>query len=444
MYINQGVYHYQIGQGQSKVRLHLRLEEDGMGTLLVNAGRLFHFNQTAALMAYLFLEQSEESKAVSVLTRQFKVSADDARLDYRSFSRTMEQIADPSAPCPVCDLQLDTDQPFSRNPSAPYRMDLALTYGCNNQCAHCYNDRQRKGKELSLREWKKVLDILWDRGIPHIIFTGGEPTLHPDLPELIAYAEKKGQITGINTNGRKLQAPVFLRQLVDAGLDHIQITIESHLAEIHDGMVGAKGAWAETQLGLRNVVDSSLYVMTNTTLMKENSRYLEDTLAFLAEVKVPTVGLNALIYSGGGLTVGGGLAEKDLSPILDLARRQTLANGQRLIWYTPTQYCHFNPMQMGLGVKGCSAALYNMCIEPDGTVIPCQSYYSGLGNILSDKWDTIWEHPLAMDLRKRNLAPDECRDCSLLQECGGGCPLARQAGKVTLPQKVDQIADWMR
>ena len=79
-------------------------------------------------------------------------------------------------------------------------MDLALTYRCNNNCAHCYNARPRQQNELSTAEWKRILDKLWDIGVPHIVFTGGEPTLRDDLPELVAYAEKKGD--GINENNR--------------------------------------------------------------------------------------------------------------------------------------------------------------------------------------------------------------------------------------------------
>jgi MoaA/NifB/PqqE/SkfB family radical SAM enzyme len=101
---------------------------------------------------------------------------------------------------------------------------------------------------------------------------------------------------------------------------------------------------------------------------------LTQTLEFLAEIGVPTVGLNALIYSGRGLTVNSGLAETELPTLLNLAREITTAHNQRLIWYTPTQYCNFDPMQLELGVKGCTAALYNMCVEPNGDVIPCQSY----------------------------------------------------------------------
>jgi len=241
---------------------------------------------------------------------------------------------------------------------------------------------------------------------------------------LIAYAENKGQITGLNTNGRKLSDPSYVGQLVEAGLDHIQITVESHNPAIHDKMVNLKGAWQQTITGVRNALNSSLFVMTNTTMLKYNQDSMGETLDFLAELGVPTIGLNALIYSGRGKDVGTGLSEEELKPLISLAQEKIHLTSQKLIWYTPTLYCHLNPLEMNLGIKGCTAALYNMCVEPDGGVIPCQSYYNQLGNILNDSWKSIWEHDLALELRERHYVPEDCNTCSLLEECGAGCPLA--------------------
>ena len=106
-----------------------------------------------------------------------------------------------------------------------------------------------------------------------------------------------------------------------------------------------------------------------------------------------------------------------------MAHMKTEMRGQRLIWYTPTQYCGFDPVNLNLGVKGCSAALYNMCIEPNADVLPCQSYYKSVGNILKDDWDSIWNHSLSSRLRERQGLPGKCTGCELLSECGGGCPL---------------------
>ena len=431
-----GVYHFAREQDGEKSRIHLRVDADGSGLLIVNAARVFHLNPTAVYMAWLVLKQISVVQAASLITRRYRVSKEQALLDYHQMEGQVHELISPNGACPICELELDTLTPFSVRPSAPYRMDLAITYRCNNNCAHCYNARPRQYPELDTGRWKQILDKLWDAGIPHVVFTGGEPTQRPDLAQLVAYAEGKGQIAGINTNGRRLKDAAYLNELVTAGLDHAQITLESHDPSIHDSMVGALGAWNDTVAGLKNALSTkNLYVMTNTTLLRNNAAYLAETLEFLGKLGVPTIGLNALIYSGKGQTVGTGLAEADLPPLLELAHRSTEKYGQRLIWYTPTQYCHFDPVQMELGVKGCSAALYNMCIEPDGAVIPCQSYYQSLGNMLTTPWEDIWNHPLAAGLRERKGLPAACTACALLSECGGGCPLARlnQPELITTP-----------
>jgi radical SAM protein with 4Fe4S-binding SPASM domain len=418
-----GLYHFERKEADGRTRSHLRVDSDGHGTLVVDAARILHLNPTAAQMAYLALKGTAPEEAARAIAREYQISRQQAREDFTNIAAQVDALTRPGGPCPVCDLELDIRAPFSQTPSAPYRMDLAVTYRCQNDCAHCYNARPRTFPELPAAEWKRMIDRLWELGIPHIVFTGGEPTLRDDLPELVAYAEQKGQITGLNTNGRRLQDRAFLQSLVDSGLDHVQITLESHAESIHDSIVGMRGAWAQTAAGLRNALDTRLYVMTNTTLLKSNSPGLDRTLEFLAQTGVPTVGLNALIHSGRGATVESGLREEELAPLLALARERTDAHQQRLIWYTPTEYCRLDPVQSELGVKGCTAALYNMCVEPDGGVLPCQSYYHPLGNLLRDEWSAIWDHDLARSLRERRNVPAKCASCNLLAECGGGCPL---------------------
>jgi radical SAM protein with 4Fe4S-binding SPASM domain len=422
-----GLYHYRRENAGELARVHLRVDPDGSGLLLVNASRVLRLNPTAAQMAYLALEAVPEPQALRALTARYRLSPAEARSEYAQFTAQLWELARPDGACPVCDLNLEVTAPFRAVPSAPYRMDLALTYRCQNECAHCYNVRPRATAELTTSQWGQALERLWEAGIPHIVFTGGEPTLRPDLPDLVAHAEHLGQITGLNTNGRRLSEPGYAQRLVAAGLDHVQITLEAPDAELHDALVGAPGAWQQTVTGIRQALAAKLHVMTNTTLLRPNSGQLAATLDFLADLGVPTVGLNALIYSGRGATVGTGLNEQELAPLLEVARARTEAHGQKLVWYTPTQYCHFNPVQLDFGVKGCTAALYSMCVEPDGAVIPCQSYYVPVGHVLHDAWPSIWNHPLAISLRERRDVPAACGACTLLPECGGGCPLARAA-----------------
>ena len=421
-----GLHAYNRSAPGETARLHLRVDPDRSGVLIVNANRVLHLNPSASAMTYAWLENLPEKETSRRLGRQFGTSARRISDDYAQFASQLDELVRPDGACPIHELDLEITAPFSAEPSAPYRMDLALTYRCNDNCAHCYNARPRSFPELTTEEWKHILDQLWALGIPHVVFTGGEPTLRQDLPELIAHAERNGQITGINTNGRLLADPALVRRLVDAGLDHVQVTLESHDPRIHDAMVGARGAWEQTVQGIRNVLSGDhrrLYLMTNTTLLTDNAPTLGEMLDFLAALGVPTVGLNALIYSGRGLTVGKGLPESQLHSLLETARQRTDAYEQKLVWYTPTQYCNFDPVQMELGVKGCSAARYNMCVEPNGDVLPCQSYYHSLGNLLRDPWESIWNHELALRLRTRSYAPEKCQGCSFLPECGGGCPL---------------------
>lgn len=426
LHSNSRLYHYIRESMDEKSRIHLRIDPDGTGTLIVNASSVMHLNPTAAMMAYLILEKVEEQQAIQTIQKRYRVSGKQARQDISEFRIQLSELLRPDGACAIHDLELEMNMPFSARPSAPYRMDLALTYRCNNDCAHCYNARERNFPELSTEQWFKAIDDLWALGVPHIVFTGGEATLRNDLPALIKHAESNGQITGLNTNARRLMDMDYVNQLVDAGLDHVQITVESCVPEIHDQMMRAKGAFKQTITGLNNVLSTDLYVMTNTTMLKTNISNIPATLDFLADNGVPTVGLNALIYSGHGLTVGTGLRESELQPILDIAIQKTAARGQKLIWYTPTQYCEFDPTAHNLGVKGCTAALYSMCIESNGDVLPCQSYYQPLGNILTDSWDSIWNHKLSIQLRERQNLPNKCNTCSLVTECGGGCPLKFQ------------------
>lgn len=419
-----GLRNYEVTWDGGRAQVHLRTEADGQALLLVNADRAVRLNPTAALMAWLILEKVGEQRALGWLERRFRVDARQLRDDYQRIDGQINGLLHPDAVCLIHDLDLEILPPFDRPPSAPYRMDLAVTYRCNNDCPHCYNARARTFPELPTEAWYEVLETLWTVGVPHICFTGGEATLRRDLPELIRRSKKLGQVTGLLSNGRRLSDRAYTDGLVEAGLDHIQFTLESHSPEIHDHMVARQGAWKQTVAGIQNAVDAGLFVMTNTTLLTRNHTDLGHTIDFLADLGVPTVGFNALIYSGYGASVGTGLPEAALEPLLQIARERTEHYGMRLIWYTPTMYCHFDPVQMELGVKGCTAAAYNMCVEPDGSVIPCQSYYETIGNLLTDSWDSIWNHELAQWLRERRYTPDVCRACPVLSECGGGCPLS--------------------
>jgi len=100
-----------------------------------------------------------------------------------------------------------------------------------------------------------------------------------------------------------------------------------------------------------------------------------------------------------------------------------------MLWYSPTEYCRLDPEQLDLGARRCTAASMNICVEPDGSVLPCQSWFEPVGNMLCDSWDSIWNSTLFRRIRDRDQLPARCSSCIELSVCGGGCPLSRGIGR---------------
>ena len=429
-----GLYHYYNSRKFGARRLHLRLEKDSSAILMIDAYRVLHLNPMAAAMVKYFLDDFPEKESLRQLAAAFRVKRAQVRRDYRETLEKIDLLVNRGDICPVSYFGVDKIEAFQTPVSAPYRMDLALTYRCNIGCSHCYNQR-RESAELTTAEWKRAMRTLWEHGIPHFDFTGGEPTLRDDLPELIAYAEDLGAITGLLSNGVRLADEAYVRLLKDAGLDYVQITLESPLPEIHNRMVESD-SFALTVRGIRNVVAADIHVLINTTITRANRDTMAQLPPFLKELGVGSFAVNSIIKAGKSRHVDRGLSEEELRPILADLRQQAEQEGMSFTWYTPTQYCRLNPLEMDLGVKQCTAGKYNLAVEPDGTVIPCQSFFRPLGNILHDPFATIYGHDFLEALRRRDWAMDRCRECEWLPLCGCGCPLQSTADSFCCPDRL--------
>ena len=396
--------------------------------MVINANTVLYLNETASAYAYFFMQGLPTDAVLKKIRRMYRVNAKTAKSDYEKLVYTISTLAQTEKVCPVSFLDIKTVEPFTQKYTAPLRMDLALTFKCQNNCVHCYAGGPHETSELNTEQWKEVIDRLWQIGMFILTFTGGEPTLREDLPELLLYAQNKGMVTGLITNGRRLKAKSYVKILEKAGLDFVQVTLESKKAEIHDLMTGTKGSWKETVAGIKNAVQTKIYVTTNTTLSKYNANDFLNTIDFIKELGVAAFGCNSLIYSGKANAVSEefALPLEALNEVLPQIRDKANRLGLKFLWYTPTQYCRFDPVKLGLGVKSCTAAMINMCVGPAGDVYPCQSYFESLGNILKDDWQKIWNHPLAVRIRKREYVEPKCKDCPQLQICGGGCPLELQ------------------
>ena len=424
--LEKGVHKYD-GKGEfARHRFHLRVDSEMKGILLIDASGIIFLNGTAVDYIRLVLEGRGDMQAARYIQRRYKNVDKSAAIEH--YHQVRDQLLGfIKGEHEIINI-IGSDRPnigLDDFP-APYRMDLALTYSCQNQCEHCYNE-PREMKELTLEEWKTVISKLWKLGVPHIVFTGGEPTLFEGLDELVAKSEEFGQVTGLVSNGRRLGEPGYLRELVKVGLDHVQITLLSHRESLHDELVGEPGAWKETIEGLKVALLEDLYVSTNTTIMRRNLDDIEETMRFLISLGVRHIAFNGIIRSGKGLETEG-ITYSELTTVMTRLKAIAEESGVKVIWYTPTPYHEFNPVNFGLGIKQCTACSLNMAIEPDGAVLPCQSYYRPLGNILTDPWEKIWNDELCKGIRERRYLDGECLECGMRDVCGGGCPLAREHG----------------
>ncbi len=434
-----GLLTYAFEPPGGKIRIHLRTQPDGTGLLFRDVTDVLHLSPTAAEMAWLALDGVSEAAATARLARRWDAPRAQLAADFRQLARVVHTLSQSSASCPTCTLDLPRTPLFSVRAQAPHKVDLALTYACNNACPHCYNDPSRFDLgSMTTAEWQRVIDLLADVGVPHLILTGGEATLHPGLEAIIAHANARGQIVGLNSNGRRLGRGDFMRRLAGAGLDHVQITLESHVAAVHDAMVGAR-AFEQTVAGVHAALESGVHVITNSTITRLNAEHIEDTVAFLHGLGLRTFAMNGMIYSGGGDANPDALRQDELPPILVKVRDTAAELGMRFLWYTVTEYCEMSPLELEIGAKRCNAGEYSMCVEPDGSVLPCQSFYVSAGNILRDPWERIWRGELFRSFREREDdpawagLPEKCHDCLDLPVCGGGCRIEREAREGKAP-----------
>ncbi|MBQ7346436.1 MAG: radical SAM protein [Clostridia bacterium] len=315
---------------------------------------------------------------------------------------------------PNAEIERLSIRAYARNMTAPHRVDLMVsamtdahgTWQCNQKCLFCYAAGQSyaKTRELTTREWKEAIDRLRDAGVPMLTFTGGEPTLRADLAELIGYS--KWFVTRLNTNGVAL-TPTLVEELKQASLDSVQITLYAADETIHNELVGGNH-FADTLKGIQNAVRAGLDVSVNTPLCKKNADYLA-TLKLLNGLGVRFVTVSGLICTGmaGVNHAQYDLCEDELVAILRNAKRFCGEHGMEIDFTSPGLVAKEKLEELSLNVPSCGAALSNMAIAPDGTVVPCQSWLTadaGLGNILTDPFEKIWKHKNCVTLRKMSDA----------------------------------------
>lgn len=348
----------------SPLRLHLRIEKDGLGILILNASTILHLNATATEMAYYLIQDNSEEEVVQEVVKRYRVEEEIARQDFYNFKERLHSLINTPDLDPETFLDFERVAPHSQDLAAPLRLDCALTYQSSGEGMR-YAPLDRVKRNLDSEEWKSILEKAWKAGIPHIVFTGGEPTVRPDLPELIQKAEDLGQVTGLITDGLRLSEKDYLHQLLNAGLDHIMFVLQPE----------ESGSWE----ALRDTLVEDIYVSVHLTLTDKNLAKTDEILAKLSKMDVKSLSISA--------------ASGKTTQALPLLQRKCAEMGFSLVWDLPVPYTANNPINFELeaaseNLEGAGKSwLY---LEPDGDVLPGQGIFTLLGNFLSDPWETIW------------------------------------------------------
>jgi len=361
-----GVYHAMVAEeGVDPYRLHLRIEADDRAVLIVNAATVLHLNPTAVVHALAIVQGKTAEEAAAMVTERYRVSKKQALEDHLALREQILTIATQPDIDPVMFFNLEREDPLSIPPAAPYRVDLALTYRLDGAGSIDPLAGKRVDRELDTEEWKAVLSKLWDVGVPHVTFTGGEPTLLDTLPDLIQHAEDLGMVTGVLTDGHRFINDGYLKQLEAAGLDHILLTWSDDAPDFN--------------ARLQHALDTDVFTAVHITLTPHNIDAAWSFLASCAELGVPAVSLSISEHS-------------DLLKDALLSMRERAAEtGLELIWDLPAPYSTSNPISLELEEQPQGAGRAWLYIEPDGDVLPAQGINQVLGNLLRDGWEAVWK-----------------------------------------------------
>jgi hypothetical protein len=363
--LSPGIFHYQAPpEAPEPYRLHLRLEPDGSGLLIVNASTILHLNQTASEFAFHMVKQTPEEQMLSEITGRYRVNRQHALEDFQNLRDRIQTLIHSPDLDPETFLDFERSTPHSHKISAPYRLDCAITYRLPETFDDSIAPNKRVDRELSTEEWFGIFDKAWSFGIPHIILTGGEPTLRSDLPDLIAHTESTGQVVGLLSDGLKLGDTGYLQVLLQTGLDHIMISIKPDL----------ENSWK----ALENALTADLFVTVHHTLTLENVINTSQTLERLSKLGVKSLSLSA--------------SDPALHNSLIQFRNQAASLNMTLVWDLPVPYSAFNPVALETQIDNPPSGAGHswLYIEPDGDVLPAQGVNQILGNILRDPWETLW------------------------------------------------------
>nr|WP_163501806.1 pyrroloquinoline quinone biosynthesis protein PqqE [Halomonas socia] len=310
---------------------------------------------------------------------------------------------------------------------APLWLLAELTYRCPLQCSYCSNplDFAAVKQELTTAEWIEVLTQARAMGAVQLGFSGGEPLVRQDLETLVAEARRLGFYTNLITSALGLDE-ARIHALRDAGLDHIQISLQASDPDVAAAVAGSTKAHAKKLAMARAVKEAGYPMVLNVVLHRHNIDQLDTIIALCDDLGADAVELaNCQLYGWAHLNRAGLLpsqAQLEAAEATTQRWRQHLAErgrDMRLLFVVPDYYADRPKACMG------GWASIFMTVAPDGAVLPCHSARMlpmDFPNARERPLQEIWYASAAFNrYRGDDWMQEPCRSCDERHKDVGGC-----------------------
>jgi pyrroloquinoline quinone biosynthesis protein E len=306
----------------------------------------------------------------------------------------------------------------------PLAVIAEVTHRCPLHCVYCSNPTELAAvsSELSTEEWISVFRQAGKLGMLHAHFTGGEPLARTDLTELIAAARGAGLYTNLITSGIGLNEQ-RLQMLVDAGLDHIQVSFQDSREEAANWIAGAKAHAHKIELS-QAIRRHRIAFTVNLVVHRQNLDHLEEMIAFIEQLQPERVEIAHTQYYGWALANRAALmpTRAQLERAVEIIREaeKRLAGRIRIDSVVPDYYAKYPKACMG----GWGRRL--MLVNPSGKVLPCHAaeVLPGLcfENVREKSLEWIWQESESFrKFRGEEWMPEPCRTCERRTKDFGGC-----------------------
>lgn len=307
----------------------------------------------------------------------------------------------------------------------PIGLLAELTHRCPLRCPYCSNplELERRDAELDTATWKRVLSEAAALGVLHVHLSGGEPTARPDLVDLTAHCAAEGLYTNLITSGVG-KAGVMIEALADAGLDHVQLSLQAATAETADHIGGYKGGHAAKLAFARKVTDLGLPLTVNAVIHRGNIHEVEAMIALAVALKARRLEVAHTQYYGWAFANRAALmpARPDVDRSIALVEeaRRRLEGVLVIDMVIPDYYARYpKPCSGGWGRR-------TLNVTPTGRVLPCHAAESIPGlefwNVREHGLADIWRASPAFNAyRGTEWMREPCRSCERKAMDFGGC-----------------------